>query len=224
MSKLWPGYPRWQCLHGYYQGIRIFFFFFFFVGMGSTRGMPSGRLLESKRQATPGALNSTSLDVHHNSKIRVLGTLNSTPLRAKDPSKIGPQIARLISTLRASNRSMLNASSPGYQGLSECSALCLCRKMLAGGHQAIFGLEIAIHNIAVVEMLYGQHQPGDLKLGPLFAETAFLLQMPEDFASRHVVRDQEKIARCGRARRCIGSRERPGPATVSKAAARGLWG
>lgn len=62
--------------------------------------------------------------------------------------------------------------------------------------QDILRLEIAIDDVMIVEMLQRKDQFCNVKLGPRLLETALLLQMPEELATRHVVRDQIKIRWC----------------------------
>jgi hypothetical protein len=67
--------------------------------------------------------------------------------------------------------------------------------MAVGVQQNVFGLQVAINNVGLMQVSQSQNQLSNVELGTAFVEASFSLKMPEEFTSRHVVGNQVKIGR-----------------------------
>ena len=61
--------------------------------------------------------------------------------------------------------------------------------------QDILRLEVAVDNVVLVQMPQREDELGNVELRPLLHKAALLLQMPEQLAARHVIRDEVQIRR-----------------------------
>lgn len=71
------------------------------------------------------------------------------------------------------------------------------------GQQNVFGLEIAVDNIARVQVLKCKDKLGSIEPSPRLRERAFVLHMKEELASIHEILDQIQL--CGRLERKLKS-------------------
>lgn len=67
--------------------------------------------------------------------------------------------------------------------------------MSVGIEKDVLRFEISVHDAVVVEMLKRENKLGDVELGAVLLEFAFLLKMPEELTTGHVVGDEVEIRR-----------------------------
>ena len=68
--------------------------------------------------------------------------------------------------------------------------------MSVGIQQNVLRFKITLYNVIDVQVLKRNDELSNVEFGTLLREAAFLLQVPEKLATRHVVRDKIKIGEC----------------------------
>lgn len=57
----------------------------------------------------------------------------------------------------------------------------------------VLRLQVSVYNVVLVKMFQSKDQLGNIEPCPIFAETTFLLQMPEEFTTALVVGDKVQL-------------------------------
>lgn len=68
--------------------------------------------------------------------------------------------------------------------------------MTSGIEENVLGLEIAIDDIVLVEVLEGKDEFGNVESGALFGKAGFALEMPKELAAGFEICDEIELCIC----------------------------